>query len=169
MESREQFIRVIVADSQAVFRAGLRKIFAIEGDIRVVGQAETLQQAITAAKKFSAEILIFEAALAENPVEAAREIFKQAPGLRLAVLTETPNEELTLELFRRGVHAIVSREIDSEMFVECLRTIAKATQVLSTALMPKRVSGCARWFMNTCSLGGRPSRWRSNQCSNHAG
>ena len=42
MESTEQFIRVIVADSQAIFRAGLRKIFAVEDDIRVVGQAETL-------------------------------------------------------------------------------------------------------------------------------
>ena len=65
MENREQFIRVIVADSQAIFRAGLRKIFAVEDDIRVVGQAETLDQAVAAAKKFSAEILIFEAALAE--------------------------------------------------------------------------------------------------------
>src|SRR6266704_6789489 len=125
MENREQFIRVIVADSQAIFRAGLRKIFAVEDDIRVVGQAETLEQAISAAKKFSAEILIFEAALAENPVEAAQEILKQSPGLRLAVVTETPNEELTLDLFRRGVHAIVSREIDSETFVECLRKVAK--------------------------------------------
>src|ERR1700746_283186 len=89
MENREQFIRVIVADSQAIFRAGLRKIFAVEDDIRVVGQAETLEQAISAAKKFSAEILIFEAALAENPVEAAQEILKQAPALRLAVVTET--------------------------------------------------------------------------------
>jgi hypothetical protein len=43
MENREQFIRVIVADSQAIFRAGLRKIFAVEDDIRVVGQAETLK------------------------------------------------------------------------------------------------------------------------------
>jgi DNA-binding NarL/FixJ family response regulator len=125
MENREQFIRVIVADSQAIFRAGLRKIFAVEDDIRVVGQAETLEQAISAAKKFSAEILIFEAALAENPVEAAQEILKQAPGLRLAVVTETPDQELTLELFRRGVHTIVSREIDSELFVDCLRCIAK--------------------------------------------
>src|SRR6266849_2757552 len=125
MESREQFIRVIVADSQAIFRAGLRKIFAVEDDIRVVGQAETLPQAVSAANKFSAEILIFEAALAENPVEAVQEIFKQAPGLRLVVVTETPNEELTLDLFRRGVHAIVSREIDSETFVECLRKVAK--------------------------------------------
>ncbi len=125
MENREQFIRVIVADSQAIFRAGLRKIFAVEDDIRVVGQAETLPQAVSAANKFSAEILILEAALAENPVEAVQEILKQAPGLRLVVVTETPNEELTLDLFRRGVHAIVSREIDSEMFVECLRKVAK--------------------------------------------
>src|SRR5207249_6279948 len=94
-------------------------------DIRVVGQAETLEQAISAAKKFSAEILIFEAALAENPIDAAQEILKQAPGLRLAVVTEVPDRELTLELFRRGVHTIVSREIDSELFVECLRSIAK--------------------------------------------
>jgi two-component system, NarL family, nitrate/nitrite response regulator NarL len=125
MESREQFIRVIVADSQAIFRAGLRKIFAVEDDIRVVGQAETLPQAISAAKKFSAEILIFEASLAENPLEAVQEIMKTAPGLRMVVVTEAPQQELTLELFRRGAHAIVSREIDSDLFVECLRTIAK--------------------------------------------
>src|SRR5260370_39339878 len=100
MESREQFIRVIVADSQAIFRAGLRKIFAVEDDIRVVGQAETLPQAVSAANKFSAEILIFEAALAENPVEAVLEILKQAPGLRLLVVTETPHEDLTLDLVR---------------------------------------------------------------------
>lgn len=125
MESREQFIRVIVADSQAIFRAGLRKIFAVEDDIRVVGQAETLPQAISAAKKFSAEILIFEAGLAESPLDAVQEIMKTAPGLRMVVVTEAPEQDLTLELFRRGAHAIVSREIDSELFVECLRTIAK--------------------------------------------
>jgi DNA-binding NarL/FixJ family response regulator len=124
MENREQFIRVIVADSQAIFRAGLRKIFAVEDDIRVVGQAETLPQAISAAKKFSAEILIFEATLAENPAEAVQDIVKQASGLRVVVVTETPDQELTLELFRRGAHAIVSREIDSELFVDCLRRVA---------------------------------------------
>ena len=124
MENREQFIRVIVADSQAIFRAGLRKIFAVEDDIRVVGQAETLPQAVAAAKKFSAEILIFEAALAERPADALQELLKQSAGLRVVVVTETPDQELTLELFRRGAYAIVSREIDSELFVECLRKVA---------------------------------------------
>ena len=52
-----RFVRVIVADEQAIFRAGLRKIFALEDDIRVVGQAETLAQAQSAVKKFSSDIM----------------------------------------------------------------------------------------------------------------
>jgi len=52
-------IRVIVADSQAIFRAGLRKIFALEDDVRVVGQAESLTQTLSAIQRFSADILIF--------------------------------------------------------------------------------------------------------------
>ena len=124
MEQNEKLIRVIVADSQAIFRAGLRKIFAVEDDIRVVGQAETFDQALSAAKKFSAEILIFEAALAERPADAVQDLLKQAQSLRLIAVTETPDQELTLELFRRGALSIVSREIDSELFVECLRKVA---------------------------------------------
>ena len=118
-----QFVRVIVADSQAIFRAGLRKIFAVEDDIRVVGQAETLEQANSAAKKFSADILIMEAALSANPADAVSELLRHTPALRLVVVTEAPNEDLTLELFRRGVHGIVSREVDPEMFVDCLRKV----------------------------------------------
>ena len=120
----EHFIRVIVADTQAIFRAGLRKIFAVEDDIRVMGQAETISQTMVAAKKFSGDILIFEAALAENPVEAVSELLRQSPSLRLVVLTAEANEELTLELFRRGAHGIVSREIEPELLLDCIRKVA---------------------------------------------
>ena len=125
-------IRVIVADTQAIFRAGLRKIFAVEDDIRVVGQAETYQQTLSAAKKFSGDILIFEAALSTNPADAATEILRQSPNCKLVVVTETPDEELTLELFRRGAHGIVSREIEPEMLVECLRKVARGESFLET-------------------------------------
>lgn len=120
-----QFVRIILADTQAIFRAGLRKVFAVEDDIRVVGQAETLQQAISAAQKFSADILIFEAALAPNPAEAVADILRQAPKLRIVVVTNEPKEELTLELFRRGALGIVSREVEPEVLVDCLRQVAK--------------------------------------------
>jgi len=124
-DSNGNFIRVIVADTQAIFRAGLRKIFALEDDIRVIGQAETLSQTLAAAKKFSADILIFEAALTTSPLEAVSDLLRQAPPMKLVVVTNEPNEELTLELFRRGVHGIVSREIEPEALVDCLRKVSQ--------------------------------------------
>jgi len=119
-----QFVRVIVADTQAIFRAGLRKIFALEDDIRVVGQAETLAQAQSAIKKFNSDVVIFEGALAPNPVEAVADLLRQNPQMRIVVVTPGAEEELTLDLFRRGAHGIVSREVEPELFVECLRKVA---------------------------------------------
>ncbi len=117
-------IRVILADTQAIFRAGLRKIFALEDDIRVVGQAETLPQTQSAVTKFSADVLIFESALAPNPVEAVTEILRQAPNLKIVVVTPVSDEQLTLDLFRRGAHGILSREVEPELLVDCLRKVA---------------------------------------------
>ena len=118
-----QFVRVILADTQAIFRAGLRKVFALEDDIRVVGQAETLLQTQSAVAKFSADVLIFEAALTPNPVEAVVNLLRQNPSLRVVVVTPGADEDLTLDLFRRGAHGIVSREVEPELLVECLRKV----------------------------------------------
>src|SRR6202044_2100990 len=119
-----RLIRVILADTQAIFRAGLRKIFALEDDIRVVGQAETLPQTQSAVTKFTADILIFESALAPNPVEVVTDILNQAPQLKVVVVTPTSDEQLTLDLFRRGAHGILSREVEPEVLVDCLRKVA---------------------------------------------
>jgi DNA-binding NarL/FixJ family response regulator len=123
-EDGKSTIRVIVADTQAIFRAGLRKVFALEDDIRVVGQAETLPQVLSAIQKFSADILILEAALTSNPAEAVSDLLRQNGRCRLVVVLREPDQEMTLELFRRGAHGIVSREVEPEMLVECLRKVA---------------------------------------------
>jgi DNA-binding NarL/FixJ family response regulator len=98
-------------------------VFALEDDIRVVGQAETLAQTQSAAAKFTADVLIFEAALTPNPVEAVAELLRQNTQLRIVVVTPGADEELTLDLFRRGAHGIVSREVEPELLVECLRKV----------------------------------------------
>jgi len=132
-ESGKGIIRVILADTQAIFRAGLRKIFALEDDIRVVGQAETLGQTQTAVKKFSADVLVFESALAPNAVEAVAGFLSQSPEVRIVVVTPTSHDEdLTLELFRRGAHGILSREVEPEIMVDCLRKVALGETWLDT-------------------------------------
>jgi len=153
-DANGQFIRVILADTQAIFRAGLRKIFALEDDIRVVGQAETLAQTLAAAKRFSADILIFESALAPEPAEAVSDLMRQNPGLKLVVVTPEPNEELTLDLFRRGAQGIVSREVEPELLVECLRKVAQGESWLD--------SKGIHWVLEAYrSQGTRPAAARS--------
>jgi DNA-binding NarL/FixJ family response regulator len=125
-------IRVIVADTQAIFRAGLRKIFALEDDIRVVGQAESLDQTVAAIQKFSADVVIFEAALSSSPADAISDLLRQNPACRLVVVLQEPDQEMTLDVFRRGAHSIVSREIEPEMLVECLRKVAQGEPWLET-------------------------------------
>jgi DNA-binding NarL/FixJ family response regulator len=143
-------IRVIVADTQAIFRAGLRKIFALEDDIRVVGQAESLDQTVAAIHKFSADVVIFEAALAPNPADAVADLLRQSVNCHLVVVLQEPDQEMTLELFRRGAHAIVSREIEPEMLVECLRKAAGGEPWLETRAIA--------WVMQAYRMQGtRPS------------
>ena len=120
----EAGIRVLLADQQAIFRAGLRKIFAVEDDIRVVGQAESLEQTLGSAGKFAADVVIFESALAPDPAEAVTEFLRKARESRVIVVTEQPDQELTLECLRRGAHAVISREIEPDALVECVRKVA---------------------------------------------
>jgi len=81
-------------------------------------------QTQSAVTKFSADVLIFEAALAPNAVEAVTELLRQAPQLKIIVVTPGSDEQLTLELFRRGAHGILSREVEPEIFIDCLRKVA---------------------------------------------
>lgn len=124
-EESKGTIRLILADTQAIFRAGLRKIFALEDDIRVVGQAESLSQTLSSIQKFSADILVFEAALTPNPPDTVSDILRQCGNCRLVVVLQEPDQEMTLELFRRGAHAVVSREVEPEMLVDCLRKVSQ--------------------------------------------
>jgi DNA-binding NarL/FixJ family response regulator len=149
-----QFIRVVVADTQAIFRAGLRKIFAVEDDIRVVGQAETLTQTLAASKRFSADVLLLEADLTPNPADVVSELLRQWPGVRIVVVTTEPNQELTLDLFRRGAHGVVSREVDPELLVDCVRKVSKGDSWLD--------SQATQWVLEAYRMQGtRPPTTRS--------
>jgi DNA-binding NarL/FixJ family response regulator len=51
-------IRVILADSQAIYRVGIRKVFAIEDDLRVVAQADSLDNLRAAIERYPTDIVL---------------------------------------------------------------------------------------------------------------
>ena len=118
-------IRVIIADTQAIFRVGIRKVLAVEDGLRVVAQAETLAQAFSAVVKFPADVLLFESRISSNPPEAATELLNRAPELKIIVITGDVDADQTVEYLRRGVRGIVNRSITPDLLVRCVRKVAE--------------------------------------------
>ncbi len=123
-ESPKVGIRVILADSQAIFRVGIRKIFALEDDIRVVAQVETLGQLFAALGKYPVDVILFESEISANPAEALSEVLRRVPSARVILVTDEEDPDETVDYLRRGVSGIVTRAITPDLLVRCVRKVA---------------------------------------------
>jgi DNA-binding NarL/FixJ family response regulator len=119
-----QSIRVILADSQAIYRVGMRKIFALEDDIRVVAQAENLDNLYAALQHFPTDVVVLEGALINGTTDAIPEFVRRAPDAKLIVQVSESDENNTVELYRRGVRGVVPRSISPDLLIKCVRKIA---------------------------------------------
>jgi len=123
-ESKRLPVRVIVADSEAIFRVGMGKIFALEKDLEVVAQTENLQQTLNAVSTTPADIILFEAGLSPNPAESVTEVMRRAqPGTKIIIIAHFTGEEETVDYLRRGVRGILTRSISPDLLVRCVRKV----------------------------------------------
>ncbi len=118
-------IRIILADSEAIFRVGMAKIFAAEDDLETVAQTESLPQTLNAVATIAADVILFETGLSPTPAEAVSEIARRAPPeAKLVLVTQRAGEEETVDYLRRGVQGILTRAISPELLVRCVRKVA---------------------------------------------
>jgi DNA-binding NarL/FixJ family response regulator len=117
-------IRIILADSQAIYRVGIRKIFALEDDLRVVAQADSLDNLRSAIERYPTDIVLLEGGLLAGTANAIPELIRLAPDVKLIVQAVSTDENNTVELYRRGVRGIISRSISPDLLVRCVRRIA---------------------------------------------
>ncbi len=117
-------IRIILADSQAIYRVGIRKVFALEDDLRVVAQADSLENLRTAIERYPSDVVLLEGSLLAGTANAIPELLRNAPDVKLIVQATAADENHTVELYRRGVRGIISRSISPDLLVRCVRRIA---------------------------------------------
>ena len=117
-------IRIILADSQAIYRVGIRKIFALEDDLRVVAQADSLDNLRSAIERFPTDVVLLEGSLLVGTANVIPDLLKVAPDVKLIVQAVAADENHTVELYRRGVRGIISRSISPDLLVRCVRRIA---------------------------------------------
>jgi DNA-binding NarL/FixJ family response regulator len=124
LDTSARTVRVILADSQAIYRVGMRKIFALEDDIRVVAQAETLENLYAALQHFPTDVVVLEGQLISGTIDAIPEFVRRAPDAKLIVQVSESEESNTVELYRRGVRGVVPRSISPDLLIKCVRKIA---------------------------------------------
>lgn len=117
-------IRIILADSQAIYRVGIRKIFALEDDIRVVAQADSLENLRLALERQPADVVLIEGGLLTGVPNAIPDVLRVVPDVKLIVEAVSNDESQTVDLYRRGVRGIISRSISPDLLVRCVRRIA---------------------------------------------
>lgn len=117
-------IRVVLADSQSIYRVGMRKVFALEDDIRVVAQAENLTNLYAALQRYPTDVVVLEGQLITGTTDAIPELVRRAPDAKIIVQVTESDENNTVELYRRGVRGVVPRSISPDLLVKCVRKIA---------------------------------------------
>jgi DNA-binding NarL/FixJ family response regulator len=116
--------RIILADSQAIYRVGIRKIFALEDDLRVVAQADSIENLRAAIERYPTDVVLLEGSLLSGTANVIPDLLRLAPNVKLIVQAVNSDESQTVELYRRGVRGIISRAISPDLLVRCVRRIA---------------------------------------------
>jgi len=117
-------VRIIIADSQAIYRVGIRKVFALEDDLRVVAQADSIENLRLAVERYPTDIVLLEGSMLAGTTNVIPELLRVAPEMKLIVQAVQADENHTVELYRRGVRGIISRAISPDLLVKCVRKIA---------------------------------------------
>lgn len=114
-------LKVILADNQAIFRAGAAKVLAVEDDFRIVAQAQTLEQMLMALERFRASVLIFSPAL----VPDLKSVLAAAQQQRTRLVLVAENGEDPGKYEKSGIGGVVFRSVTGRALVDCVRKVAK--------------------------------------------
>ena len=117
-------IRILLADSQAIYRVGIRKIFAVEDDMRVVAQAENYPGLLAALERYPSDIVLLDGGMISGQAEAIPDMLRRAPNAKLIVQVSENSETFIVDLYRRGVRGVISRAISPDLLIRCVRKIA---------------------------------------------
>ena len=121
---RPGMVRIIIADSQAIYRVGIRKVFALEDDLRVVAQADSIENLRLAVERYPTDVVLLEGSMLAGTTNVIPDLLRAAPDMKLIVQALQADENHTVELYRRGVRGIISRSISPDLLVRCVRRIA---------------------------------------------
>ena len=98
--------KIVLADDHQVVRLGLRTLLESEPGFEVVGEAGDGLEAVQMAERFSPDVIILDLMMPRlNGIQAARQIQRRFPHIRIVILTKFDSEAYVVEALSSGASA----------------------------------------------------------------
>ncbi|MFD4750630.1 response regulator [Streptomyces rubiginosohelvolus] len=142
--------RILLADDHALVRRGVRLILDGEPDLTVVAEAGDGAEAIEMARSEQPDLVILDIAMPRlTGLQAARELSRVMPGLRILMLTMYDNEQYFFEALKAGAAGYVLKSVADRDLVEACRAAMRDEPFL----YPGAVTALIRNFLDRAKDG----------------
>jgi NarL family two-component system response regulator LiaR len=138
MTEKQDSIRVLVVDDQAIVRKGVRALLEQVGGIEVVGEAKEGQEAITQVAKLRPDVILMDLVMpGMGGIEAIRHITAQWEGARILVLTSFAGDEKVFPAIKAGALGYLLKDSEPLELLEAIRRVHRGEPSLSPAVAQK--------------------------------
>ena len=139
-------IRVLLADDQAMVRAGFRMILGSEPDIEVVGEAENGEQAAAAARRLRPDVVLMDIQMpGGDGLQATRRITESRDlTTRVVILTTFERDEYVFEAMQSGASGFLLKNAPPEELIHAVRVVAAGDALLAPSVTRRIIEQFAR-------------------------
>jgi RNA polymerase sigma factor (sigma-70 family) len=136
-------IRVLLADDQALVRAGFRALIDAEDDLAVVGEAADGEEAIRLASAERPDVVLMDIRMpGMDGLEAARRIVsdERLDGVHVLMLTTFDLDEYVFEALRNGASGFLVKDTRPAALIEAVRVVAAGEALLSPGVTRRLIA-----------------------------
>jgi DNA-binding NarL/FixJ family response regulator len=139
--------KILIADDQAMVRAGFRMILEMQDDMEVVGEAADGAETIAAVKKFKPDIVLMDIQMpGMDGLEATRRIVEMHEDVptRVLILTTFERDDYIFEALRTGACGFLLKNATPEDLVAGIRVVAEGNALLAPSVTRRVIAKFAQ-------------------------
>jgi DNA-binding NarL/FixJ family response regulator len=127
--------RVLIADDQALVRAGFRKLLEAAPDIEVVGEAADGREAVDQARRLRPTIVLMDIRMPRmDGIEATRHLTADGDGARVLILTTFGLDDYVYEALRAGASGFMLKDAPPEELLAAVEVVARGDALIAPAV-----------------------------------
>jgi DNA-binding NarL/FixJ family response regulator len=136
---------VLIADDQALMRAGFRMILAAEPDLEVVGEATTGHEAVAEAGRLRPDVVLMDVRMPEmDGIEATRRLLDGNGDTKVVMLTTFDMDEYVYEALRAGASGFLVKDVPPEQLIAGIRSVASGDALLAPSVTQRLIQEFVR-------------------------